>query len=69
MIHFHFILYLCTLKRKMRTRPLVDFNSTERMSTIEIKQVTNHNELVQFVQFYYDLYRGNNLCCALSIQG
>jgi len=30
------------------------------MSTIEIKQVTNHKELVQFVQFYYDLYRGNN---------
>lgn len=30
------------------------------MSTIEIKQVTNRKELKQFVQFYYDLYRGNN---------
>ena len=29
------------------------------MSTIEIKQVTNRKELKQFVQFYYDLYRGN----------
>ena len=33
------------------------------MSTIEIKQVTNRKELKQFVQFYYDLYRGNN--CAV----
>lgn len=33
------------------------------MSTIEIKQVTNRKELVQFVQFYYDLYRGNT--CAV----
>jgi len=32
----------------------------EQMSTIEIKQVTNRKELKQFVQFYYDLYRGNN---------
>lgn len=30
------------------------------MSTIEIKQVSNRKELTQFVQFYYDLYRGNN---------
>ena len=30
------------------------------MSTIEIKHVTNRKELKQFVQFYYDLYRGNN---------
>lgn len=29
------------------------------MSTIEIKHVTNRKELKQFVQFYYDLYRGN----------
>ena len=29
------------------------------MSTIEIKQVTNRKELKQFIQFYYDLYRGN----------
>ena len=29
------------------------------MSTIEIKQVSNRQELTQFVQFYYDLYRGN----------
>ncbi len=29
------------------------------MSTIEIKQVSNRKELTQFVQFYYDLYRGN----------
>ena len=33
------------------------------MSTIEIKQVSNRKELTQFVQFYYDLYRGNN--CAV----
>jgi GNAT superfamily N-acetyltransferase len=33
------------------------------MSTIEIKEVTNRKELKQFVQFYYDLYRGNN--CAV----
>lgn len=33
------------------------------MSTIEIKQVTNRKELTQFIQFYYDLYRGNN--CAV----
>ena len=33
------------------------------MSTIEIKQVTNRKELKQFVQFYYDLYRGSN--CAV----
>ena len=30
------------------------------MNSIEIKTVTNHKELVQFVQFYYDLYRGND---------
>ena len=33
------------------------------MSTIEIRQVTNRKELKQFVQFYYDLYRGND--CAV----
>ena len=33
------------------------------MSTIEIKHVTNRKELTQFIQFYYDLYRGNN--CAV----
>jgi len=33
------------------------------MSKIEIKQVTNRKELIQFVQFYYDLYRGNT--CAV----
>ena len=33
------------------------------MSTIEIKEVTNRKELTQFIQFYYDLYRGNN--CAV----
>ena len=33
------------------------------MSTIEIKQVSNRKELALFVQFYYDLYRGNN--CAV----
>ena len=33
------------------------------MSVIEIKQVTNRKELTQFVQFYYDLYRGND--CAV----
>ena len=33
------------------------------MSTIEIKQVTNRKELTQFIQFFYDLYRGNN--CAV----
>ena len=30
------------------------------MNSIEIKTVTNRKELVQFVQFYYDLYRGND---------
>ena len=30
------------------------------MSRIEIKEVTNRKELTQFIQFYYDLYRGNN---------
>ena len=30
------------------------------MSKIEIRPVTTHRELQQFVQFYYDLYRGNN---------
>ncbi len=30
------------------------------MRTIEIRQVTNRKELKQFVQFYYDLYRGND---------
>ena len=33
------------------------------MSNISIKRVTNRKELEQFVQFYYDLYRGNN--CAV----
>ena len=33
------------------------------MSKIEIKAVTNRKELSQFVQFYYDLYRGND--CAV----
>jgi GNAT superfamily N-acetyltransferase len=33
------------------------------MSTIEIKHVTNRKELKQFIQFYYDLYRGNS--CAV----
>ena len=33
------------------------------MSKIEIRPVTTHRELQQFVQFYYDLYRGNN--CAV----
>ena len=33
------------------------------MSTIEIKRVTNRKELEQFIQFYYDLYRGNE--CAV----
>ncbi len=33
------------------------------MSTIEIRPVTNRKELKQFVQFYYDLYRGND--CAV----
>ena len=33
------------------------------MSTIEIRQVTNRKELKEFVQFYYDLYRGND--CAV----
>ena len=33
------------------------------MSNISIKRVTNHKELEQFVQFYYDLYRGND--CAV----
>ena len=30
------------------------------MNTIEIKRVSNRKELKQFVQFYYDLYRGND---------
>ena len=30
------------------------------MSKIEIHQVTNRKELGQFIQFYYDLYRGND---------
>ena len=30
------------------------------MSKIEIRPVTTHRELQQFVQFYYDLYRDNN---------
>ena len=33
------------------------------MSNICIKRVTNRKELEQFVQFYYDLYRGND--CAV----
>ena len=33
------------------------------MSKIEIKPVTTRQELQQFVQFYYDLYRGND--CAV----
>lgn len=33
------------------------------MSNIDIKRVTNRKELEQFVQFYYDLYRGND--CAV----
>ena len=33
------------------------------MSKIEIKPVTTRKELQQFVQFYYDLYRGND--CAV----
>ena len=33
------------------------------MSSIEIKRVTNRKELKQFVQFHYDLYRGN--ACAV----
>ncbi|MBO6143936.1 MAG: N-acetyltransferase [Prevotella sp.] len=33
------------------------------MSAIDIKRVTNRKELRQFVQFYYDLYRGN--ACAV----
>ena len=33
------------------------------MSNISIKRVTNGKELEQFVQFYYDLYRGND--CAV----
>ena len=33
------------------------------MSNISIKRVTNSKELEQFVQFYYDLYRGND--CAV----
>ena len=30
------------------------------MNSIEIKTVSSRKELVQFVQFYYDLYRGND---------
>ena len=33
------------------------------VSNIEIRKVTNRRELAQFVQFYYDLYRGND--CAV----
>ena len=33
------------------------------MSNISIKRVTNRKELEQFVQFHYDLYRGND--CAV----
>lgn len=33
------------------------------MSAIEIKPVSNRKELKQFIQFYYDLYRGND--CAV----
>jgi len=33
------------------------------MNVIEIKRVTNRKELKQFVQFFYDLYRGND--CAV----
>ena len=33
------------------------------MSSIEIKKVSSRSELVQFIQFYYDLYRGND--CAV----
>ena len=33
------------------------------MNAIEIKRVTNRKELKQFIQFYYDLYRGND--CAV----
>ena len=33
------------------------------MSKIEIRRVSNRQELQQFVQFYYDLYRGND--CAV----
>ena len=33
------------------------------MSNISIKRVTNRKELEQFVQFHYDLYRGNH--CAI----
>ena len=30
------------------------------MIMIEIRQVKNKKQLQQFVQFYYDLYRGND---------
>ena len=30
------------------------------MSKIDIRRVTNRQELQQFIQFYYDLYRGND---------
>ena len=30
------------------------------MSNIEIRRVTNRKELKQFVQFFYDLYRGSD---------
>ena len=33
------------------------------MSSIDIKRVTNRKELEQFVQFHYDLYRGDD--CAV----
>ena len=33
------------------------------MSSIDIKKVSNRKELVQFIQFFYDLYRGND--CAV----
>ena len=29
------------------------------MSSVEIKKVTNRKELDAFIQFHYDLYRGN----------
>ena len=29
------------------------------MSSVEIRKVTNKKELDAFIQFHYDLYRGN----------
>ena len=49
-------------KYQIFTLPLQAKNN-KTMSTIEIKRVTNRKELAQFVQFYYDLYRGNT--CAV----